>query len=91
MTARPGKPKALPARSVCHDRLDQVFAYLEGEGTAHARRALEQHLATCDDCANLVAGLRTAIDACRAAGGCRVPADVQRLARARARVLLRGR
>jgi len=91
MTARPSKPKAPPTRRACRDRLDEVFAYMEGEGTARARRSLEQHLATCDDCANLVAGLRTAIDACRAAGGCRVPADVQRLARARARVLLRGR
>jgi anti-sigma factor RsiW len=91
MTAQPRKPRTPPAHGSCRDRLPQVLAYAEGDVNLTARRSLERHLATCNACGHLVAGLRAAIDACRAAGGCRVPADVQRLARARARVLMRNR
>jgi anti-sigma factor RsiW len=74
----------------CGDRLDDVFAWLDGELTPARARVVEKHVAGCESCGGLAEDLRRAIAACRMAGDCRMPTSVHRLARARARKLLRA-
>lgn len=83
--ARPGRPSM---SGECRARLDQVFAWLDGELRPAEARAVERHVTTCESCGGLAEDLRRAIAACRAAGDCRVPTSVHRLARARARALI---
>jgi anti-sigma factor RsiW len=66
-----------------------MFAWLDGELTRAQARVIERHLATCGCCGGLAGDLRQAIAACRMAGDCRVPKDVHRRAKARAKALLR--
>jgi len=76
--------------SECRARLEQVFAWLDGELSRSEARAIAAHIATCECCGGLAEDLQRAIAACRAAGDCRVPKHVHQRARARARALLRG-
>ncbi|HEX6324826.1 MAG TPA: zf-HC2 domain-containing protein [Vicinamibacterales bacterium] len=68
----------------CRALLLELSRHLDGELTAPRRRAIERHLAACDCCGTLAVRLRRTIDACRASGSPRLPADVR--ARARARI-----
>jgi anti-sigma factor RsiW len=81
-------PGASPAQD-CRARLAQLFAYLDGELSPSACRALERHLAGCECCEALTESLRQAIAGCRAAGRARLPADVSARARRRVRDLLK--
>jgi anti-sigma factor RsiW len=85
------KGKATPSRrtKTC-DKLDRMFAWLDGELTPAKAGAIEDHLSTCDRCGGLAEDLRRAIAACRLAGDCRIPAAVHRRARARARKMVAG-
>ncbi|MCC7042941.1 MAG: zf-HC2 domain-containing protein [Acidobacteria bacterium] len=74
----------------CEDRLDEVFAWLDGELSPARARVVERHVASCDRCGGLAEDLRRAIAACRLAGDCRIPATIHRRARARALQLLRA-
>jgi anti-sigma factor RsiW len=67
----------------CRARLEQLFAYLDGELTAADCRRIERHFADCGCCGNLAAGLRQAMAACQAAGQQALPAGVRRRARRR--------
>jgi len=80
---------AAAAQGPCQDRLDQLFGWLDGDLTRTETRSFERHLRTCDRCGALAEDLRRAIEACRLAGDCRMPATLQRRARARARALMR--
>ncbi len=83
------KPKAKRS-GPCEDRLDQIFAWLDGELPPARARAIETHVATCESCGGLAEDLRRAIAACRMAGDCRMPATIHRRARARARKILKN-
>jgi anti-sigma factor RsiW len=74
----------------CEDRLDDVFAWLDGELTPHRARVIEEHVSRCASCGGLAEDLRRAIAACRMAGDCRIPATIHRRARARAAQMLRA-
>jgi hypothetical protein len=51
---------------------DRLSEYLDGELSAREARQLEEHLATCDDCRSVAAGLRAVIEAAAL-----LPADVE--------------
>ena len=68
----------------CRAQLAELFAYLDGELSEARCRAIERHLASCECCDELAAGLRRAIAVCRASGRERLPPRVR--ARAQARV-----
>ena len=68
----------------CRAQLAELFAYLDGELSEARCRAIERHLASCECCDGLAAGLRRAIAVCRASGRERLPPRVR--ARAQARV-----
>jgi anti-sigma factor RsiW len=73
----------------CRKRIEQLFAYLDGELTPSRRRTIEAHLDGCHCCGDLAASVRRAIAACQADGHTGVPARVHRRAIAEARKRLR--
>jgi anti-sigma factor RsiW len=75
----------------CRALLLELSRHLDGELTAARRRAIERHLAQCDCCGTLASRLRRTIDACRASGRARLPADVRVRARARITRLMENR
>jgi anti-sigma factor RsiW len=95
MTTKTTKSTAKPSAGArktaapCEERLDQLFAWLDGDLPAAGRRAIERHLESCARCGGLAEDLRRAMAACRMAGDCRVPATIHRRARTRARQLMR--
>jgi anti-sigma factor RsiW len=88
MTGR--KRQAATPAGPCDDRLDDLFAWLDGELAPARARVIERHVAACDRCGSLAEDLRRAIAACRMAGDCRIPATIHRRARARAAQMLRA-
>lgn len=74
----------------CEERLEQLFAWLDGDLPPARARAIATHVARCPECGGLAEDLRRAIAACRLAGDCRIPATIHRRARARALQLLRA-
>jgi len=72
----------------CRAQLSQLFDYLDGELSPARCKAIERHLASCHCCEALAFDLRRAMALCRVAGSPRMPAGVQRRARAAARRLL---
>src|SRR5438477_4875391 len=55
---------------------EQLSEYVDGELSADAQRRLEVHLATCADCASVLAGLREVATAARALPALRPPVDL---------------
>lgn len=82
----------VPAQRIadCRRQLGELFAFLDGELSADRCKAIERHLADCPCCARLQAGLRRAIDICRASGDVSLPAAVRTRAHARIERLLRS-
>jgi anti-sigma factor RsiW len=78
------QPRRATGDGDCRAQLAELFAYLDGELSAARCRAIERHLASCECCDGLAAGLRRAIAVCRASGGERLPPRVR--ARAQARI-----
>jgi anti-sigma factor RsiW len=74
----------------CRAQLAELFAYLDGELSEARCRAIERHLASCECCDELAAGLRRAIAVCRASGRERLPSQVRARAQARVARLLDG-
>ncbi len=52
---------------------DQFSALLDGELADNARRRLELHLAQCDECRKVLAGLRAMLAALNGLAGVRAP------------------
>jgi anti-sigma factor RsiW len=75
----------------CRAQLAELFAYLDGELSAARCRVIARHLANCECCGGLAAGLRRAIAACRASGRERLPSRVRARAQARVARLLDAR
>jgi anti-sigma factor RsiW len=78
------RSRSSASKGDCRTQLAELFAYLDGELSAARCRVIERHLANCDCCDGLAAGLRRAIAACRASGRERLPSRVR--ARAQSRV-----
>lgn len=83
---RPGRPTPH-----CRALLLELSRHLDGELTPARRRVIERHLDQCDCCGTLASRLRRTIDACRASGSARLPADVRVRARARITRLMEKR
>jgi anti-sigma factor (TIGR02949 family) len=66
----------------CTRILERISAYLDQELDAETCRAIEDHCATCPECANLVDGLRETIGLCRATANQPLPPNVKARARA---------
>ncbi|MFB3776627.1 MAG: anti-sigma factor [Bryobacteraceae bacterium] len=49
----------------CREVFAQLSAYLDGELTPEARRAMERHLCDCPPCIEFVESLRRTVDLCR--------------------------
>ena len=91
MTSTSSKSRRLSAsKGDCRAQLAELFAYLDGELSAARCRVIERHLANCECCEGLAAGLRRAIAACRASGRERLPSRVRARAQARVARLLAG-
>jgi len=65
-----------------------LWPYLDRELPAARARAVARHLRVCADCTALAERLRAMLEACRAAGCQKLPADVRARARTRVRTLL---
>ncbi len=89
MTNRRARVVTQPAGD-CRRQLTELFAFLDGELSDDRCEAIERHLASCPCCTRLTAGLRRAIDVCRASGDVRLPARVRKGAYARIDRLLRS-
>lgn len=74
----------------CRQLLEQLSRYLDGDLTAAERRAVGHHLETCPCCQHMADSLKHTVDACRKAGGARLPLGVRTRARARIATLLAG-
>ena len=72
----------------CRDLVATISDYVAGDLTPARCRRLEAHLSDCPCCDRFAESLRKAIAVCRASGEVRLPAAVQRRARARIRELL---
>lgn len=72
----------------CRALLLTLSRHLDGELTAARRRRIERHLAACECCGPMAAGLRRTIEMCRQAGSLRLPPPVRARARARIRTLM---
>jgi anti-sigma factor RsiW len=77
-------------RPECAAVLRSISAYLDGELDAARCDDIEQHCATCADCAAVVAGLRSTIGLCRGAAAASLPDEVRRKAQESVRALLRS-
>lgn len=69
---------------------DDLWPYLDAELPAARARAVARHIRSCAACAARARRLRAMLEACRAAGCQRLPADVRARARSRVRALLRA-
>jgi anti-sigma factor RsiW len=72
----------------CHDLLEQLSRYIDGELHDVDRRAVTLHLKGCPSCEGLVEGLRRTVSACRQEGRRRLPTAVRARAKARIAALL---
>lgn len=75
----------------CQQRLTELSAYLEGELTPAKMAELDAHLASCECCGDLAAGLRRTIALCHSDEARDLPPDVKARALERVRALLAGR
>jgi anti-sigma factor RsiW len=82
MTA-PARPSAR-----CRTLLVELSRYLDGDLTSARRRAVQQHLKTCDCCGTMASRLLSTIAACRAAGQRPPPRTVKSRAAKQARALI---
>jgi anti-sigma factor RsiW len=74
----------------CHDILEHIAAYLDGELDATACLRIEAHCEECEGCARVVSGLRETVGLCRRAATAPLPKGVRALARARVRRILKA-
>jgi anti-sigma factor RsiW len=61
----------------CHDLLDQISDYIDGELEASLCAELEAHLAECPDCRVMVDTMRRTIILYRSEGPAGLPVDVE--------------
>jgi predicted anti-sigma-YlaC factor YlaD len=68
-------PERTPA---CDDLLDQLSDYLDDDASDMLCKAIEEHMAECEDCTAMVNTLRKTIDLYQVhSGGTSLPAEVR--------------
>ena len=72
----------------CDSLLDQISSYLDDELPEASCAAIEQHAASCAECARILADFKTTTGLCRTAANAPLPDDVRVRARDRVRELL---
>jgi anti-sigma factor RsiW len=72
----------------CRDFLERLSLYLDGDLPPAARRTVEQHLADCPCCEEVLDSLRETVALCHEKGRPGLPKDVRSRARERVRALL---
>lgn len=73
----------------CAAVLATISAYLDGELDAARCDDIEQHCASCPECAEVVRGLRGTIGLCRGVAVAALPDEVRRKAQDSIRALMR--
>jgi anti-sigma factor RsiW len=67
----------LDHQQACHEILEQLSDYVDGDLEAVLCAELEAHLADCPDCRAMVDTLRKTVSLYHAQGHAEVPADVE--------------
>lgn len=72
----------------CRDFLERLSRYLDNDLPAGDRRTIEQHLADCPCCEDVLESLKETVTLCHEKGRPALPRDVRTRARQRVRDLL---
>ncbi len=79
-------PTASPGH--CHDLLERISRYIDGELPAADRLQMERHLRDCPECEEVLHSLEHTLDLCREAGRPDLPPELRARAAERVHQLL---